>query len=148
MNMNQKKKMKLCTHCDGQVDLDVVVCPYCGNNLSDPKDNQRFPGVKKSLNAEETLSSLYPPPYQPKSQEAAVKPIEEEVSEKESRPSLLIPTLVFSLGINILLFGLYLLFFATKGELFLHFNADLWFVYLLFGAPLSFVGYKMLSKIF
>lgn len=149
--MNQKKKMKLCAHCDGQVDLDVVVCPYCGNSLSDVKDAQTFSTVKKNLSAEETLSSLYPPPYQPKNVAAATAKaieVEEEVCEKETKSSPLIPTLIFSLGVNILLFGLYLLLFSTKGELFLHFNAELWFVYLVLGAPLSYVGYKMLRKIF
>ncbi len=144
--MNQKKKMKLCAHCDGEVDLDVVVCPYCGSNLSEVNSqNKTFSGLKK--NFEDPLSSLYPPPYQPKTPEPVAKVLEEE-TEKETKPSLLIPTLIFSLGINILLFGLYLLFFSSKGELFLHFNAELWFVYLMLGAPLSYLGYKMLSKIF
>jgi hypothetical protein len=153
MNMNQKKKMKLCAHCDGQVEFDMMLCPYCGNNLSEVKDpaSKSFSaGVKKNLSTEETLSSLYPPPYQPKNvspQVKAIEPEEECVEKTESKPSILIPTLIFSLGINILLFGLYLIFFSSKGEIFLHFNSDLWFVYLLMGAPLSYIGYKMLTKI-
>ena len=29
-DMEQRKRSKLCSNCYGQVDVDVIVCPYCG----------------------------------------------------------------------------------------------------------------------
>ena len=31
--MSNKKKTKLCGSCDGMVDLDVIICPYCGSDV-------------------------------------------------------------------------------------------------------------------
>jgi uncharacterized membrane-anchored protein YitT (DUF2179 family) len=57
-----------------------------------------------------------------------------------------LPVLLFSVGANIILLGLYLLIFSTNGEIFIRWNAQVWYVYFLVGIPLLAVGYKMISK--
>ena len=133
--MAAKNRRKLCLNCDGMVDLDVIVCPYCGNDMTKVVENFK-------TSSQESLTALYPPPYKPKDIETSNPTAE----PKEDKKSSVIPAFIFSIGINICLFGLYLLLFSTKGEIFLHFNATIWFVYVLLGSPLAFFGYKMLSK--
>ena len=151
-----QKKTKLCANCDGLVDLDVIICPYCGSDVLEVADSQSTyapPHYRKNLSAEETLCSLYPPPYQPKnietadpsdsSKEAAIE--EEDFEKKKSKKfSSLLSTLFFSLGVNFFLFGLYLFVFSKNKELFLRFDASYWYLYFLVGGPLIFFGYKML----
>lgn len=190
--MSQKKRMNLCSSCDGFVDLDVIVCPYCGSDMSKSveaniEDEMSSVQHKQKMSVEETLSSLYPPPYKPKNiiptdpvnnrtfnqdfiekdlsenaylpkeeaQESFIDTKREEQTthnEKEeetvfsSSLAKALPVLLFSLGVNILLLGLYLLIFSTNGEIFIRWNAAVWYVYLLVGVPFVFVGYRMLSK--
>ena len=169
--MSNRKRMKLCANCDGLVDLDVIVCPYCGSDVTQAVSAQKIekPAVdnRKNLTLEQTLSSLYPPPYQPKSIDSnSLDPNEIDPSDIEmpkvkekaidnsknlkkdsfEKLSLVMPTVLFSLGINICLFGLYLLLFSKNGELFIHFKSALWFLYILIGAPLTYMGYKLLNK--
>lgn len=144
--MGQKKRLKLCQYCDGQIDLDVIVCPYCGNHVSEPKTFSQKP-------AEE---SLFPPPYA--SSQKSFDNLEENFSSTAPQPkelaaeptttrgNIFLPTLLFSLGMNLSLLGLFILFFSKKGELLLKWDAHFWFVYVLLALPLMFFGYKGLSR--
>jgi hypothetical protein len=152
--MEQKKRLKMCPHCDGQIDWDSVVCPYCGRSLTVEKKTEEMKNTTEffSKTPEETSASLYPPPYQPKihdpidPQEDAPL-LQENALKVEEKESLLWPTLLFSFGINLLLIGLFLLFFSKQGELLLRWNSHFWFVYLLLGLPIAVLGYKgLLSK--
>ena len=228
--MSQKKRMKLCSNCDGFVDIDVIICPYCGNDVTrsvELKDDEieHIVHHRKKMSVEETLSSLYPPPYKPKNIQApdpmtpgpmdpgpmdpgsmdpgmdsdpmdprpvVPNPIAQSIdqmgsinktppyqgmygayNETENRETLpiedidsdledndlssneqtkgfsfskILPILLFSLGVNTLLLGLYLLLFSANGEVFVRWNASIWYLYLLIGIPFSYVGYKMLQK--
>jgi hypothetical protein len=190
--MNQKRT-KMCTCCDGFVDLDVIVCPYCGSDLSVSVKPLKKEEVslgsqyRKKMSVEETLSSLYPPPYNPKhipepdimknspedqsinnsrrfnfmdeeknnalekdqgSKVSESKLQESKIQENSSFSSFrFLPILLFSLGVNVILLGLYLLIFSTNGEIFIRWNAAVWYVYLLVGVPCVAFGYKMLSKL-
>lgn len=125
-----QKKMKLCNHCDGMVDMDVIICPYCGNDVSEIEDRE-----------ESNKDPLYPPPYKPQTEKK-----EETKQEKSEKKFTFLPFILFSLGVNILLFGLFLFLFSTKGELFLRWKATYWFVYVLIGLPLIFIGNKLFSS--
>ena len=35
--MKPKKRQKLCHHCEGEVDLDVIVCPFCAADLREER---------------------------------------------------------------------------------------------------------------
>ena len=173
--MDQRRRMKLCPHCEGDVDLDVIVCPFCGKDVSAQKmtANMQTPmssrnSLVRSLSPDETLSSLYPPPYRPKvyeqelaatataeqtmieedeeeeEEEIVDEKIEDEEVEKEKKTPI-IPILLFSLGINLCLFGLFLLFFSSNGEVWLHWKGGMWIGYLLLSAPFLYFGYKKMT---
>lgn len=125
--MSNKKRMKMCANCDGMVDLEVIICPYCGNDVAQTQEKTSH------------LNDLYPPPYQPK--EENVKEREEE----EKKVSIW-PFFIFSIGVNISLFGLFLFLFSSKGELFLRWKSSFWFVYVLVGAPLIFIGNRLFKR--
>ncbi len=188
--MQPRKRMKMCASCDGMVDLDVIVCPYCGADFA--KNNQESEAAHNTPPLEETLSALYPPPYKPKSfgaereaqssfsnsdplhqadpmnpmmglpedvnsesgqvnrvkTETAAASFPEVQEEEEGRQKkTILATLLFSLGVNLLLFSLFLLFFSTNGELFLRWDAGLWYLYSLLGAGMLAGGYKLLGKL-
>ncbi len=197
--MQSKKRMKMCSNCDGMVDLDVIICPYCGFNLSQTVVS---PTEKKEPTPplEETISALYPPPYKPKAfqenefqeslaaaentedlkqassfktatevssgadqvdaalsretqksnladnQQKAAS-INQDSSEEIRQKKTIFSTLLFSLGVNLMLFSLFLLFFSKNGELFLRWDSSFWYLYSLIGMGLIGGGYKLLNKI-
>lgn len=202
--MQPRKRMKMCASCDGMVDLDVIVCPYCGADFA---KNTQETAKQKTPPLEETLSALYPPPYKPKSfgseqeekaqmAEASLNadplnpeknvtdipmssqmnlsenvmgrseniseqssevnrvdakveaaPLSEVEKEENRQKKTILSTLLFSLGVNLLLFSLFLLFFSTHGELFLRWDASYWYLYSLVGAGMLAGGYKLLGKL-
>ena len=149
--MPHKKRMKLCGNCDGMVDLEVIICPYCGGDVSEMAEEfvEKEEHGRKELSLDETLSSLYPPPYEPKvfEEEVAYKQEEREIpKEIPKEKSFIFPFLIFSLGINFSLFGLFLIFFSKNGELFLRWNTTFWFLYVILGVGLVFIGNKLLPK--
>jgi hypothetical protein len=152
--MEQKKRLKMCPHCDGQIDLDALICPYCGRELvmgkKNSEENKNPTDFMSRTTPEETSASLYPPPYQPKihdpiEQQEEILPLQETAVKQEEKENLLWPTLLFSFGANLLLLGLFLLFFSKQGELLLRWNGHYWFVYLLLGLPIAVLGYKGLN---
>ena len=207
--MQPKKRMKMCSNCDGMVDLDVIICPYCGHDLSASMSQTADGDKNQTPPLEETLSALYPPPYKPKSfasetaeekpeemhslenispsnpvtfenmetaasvetpnpveapveppvshestftekveSQTAAMPIKEEPTEEEMhQKKTILATLLFSLGINLLFFSLFLLFFSTNGELFLRWDGGLWYLYSLLGIGMLAGGYKLLGKL-
>ena len=157
--MQQTDKTKLCPSCDGYVALQVNICPYCGNsvfeNIEHNSDKKKSENVH-SLSYEETLASLYPPPYKPKVIEPEIKEeiierkqdIEEEIETEEeevTKKSFLLPTTLFLFGVNILFFSLILLIFSDDGSLYLKWNAKYWYLYTLFSIPLAYFGFKGLK---
>lgn len=156
--MKPKKRQKMCYNCEGEVDLDVIVCPFCAADLRAEKPEQQYPAYNpassvKTLNAApgntQTSKSLYPP-AQPEEEEApreqeAVLPME-EVSESEGK-TMIGPTILLALGVQLALFGLMMALFSSKGVFVLKWDARLWFLYLFASAPLIIFGYRALSKL-
>ena len=155
--MEGKKRMKLCSYCDGQIDLDVIACPYCGcsvtPSLYEEEKKSFSPPTTRSLSPKETLASLYPPPYQPKvystpspekEKEQSIE--QEEIFEMEENKISLSSILLFSIGLSLFLFSLFLFFFSYKGEVVLRWDAKYWLVYLLLAAPLLFFGFRGLTR--
>lgn len=168
MDMKTKKRLKLCLNCNGQVDVDVIVCPFCGADLMEERNVKEDPAPydisRGTLNTDKTIASLYPPPYQPNSfkgptaeekesvihepQQTAPPPQQAEEPEVKSEvASTLIPILLFSFGVNFFLLGLTLFFFSEEGSLHLKFNGSLWFLYFFLSMPLLYFGFKKLSKL-
>lgn len=156
--MKPKKRQKLCHNCEGEIDLDVIVCPFCAADLREERPEQGRPSfnptVKTFGQERETSQSLYPPPYASKTSEtAAVAETQTQVStnpaanveEKPKNPFR--ATILFTLGVQLFLLGLLMLLFSHKGVVILKWDAAYWFLYCLSGIPLLYFGYKALSKL-
>lgn len=156
--MAQNQRSKMCPNCEGSVAYEVSICPYCGNSVFDKNANsasQKTSDNAKSMSYEETLASLYPPPYKPKVMDndstfekeevSSVAQVKEEVEELPRNN--LVPTMLFWIGINILVFSLILLVFSKDGFLYLKWNASFWYLYSLISLPLLYFGFKGLSSI-
>jgi hypothetical protein len=155
--MQQNQRTKMCPNCEGNVAIEVSICPYCGSslfskneNLANSKENENV----KSLSYEETLASLYPPPYKPKVDSSSSFEKEEEDKMNERRDEVeefeknnLLPTILFWIGVNILVFSLVLLFFSKDGFLYLKWNSSYWYLYSLISLPLLYFGFVGLKKI-
>lgn len=131
--MKAKKHQKLCYNCEGEVDLDVIFCPFCGADLLEEKP------------MEESEDSFVPP-YQPKT--ALDEAVEEEKTKETEKKEQIIPTVaLLSLGVWFFLLGFFLFIFSTDGFLTLRLNANLWFVYIGISFPILFFGYRFLKTL-
>lgn len=159
--MKPKKRQKLCYNCEGEIDLDVIVCPFCAADLREEKPEQQRSSYSaassvKNLN---TQQSLYPPHYAPKvTEEDSPAPKEilkelleeepaKEIEELSEEPKNLFgPIILLALGSQLILFGLMMLLFQDKGVLLLKWDARFWYLYLGASLPLLIFGYRSLSK--
>ena len=147
--MKQNKRQKLCQNCEGSVDLDVIVCPYCAADLREEKPEQTsYVSSSTSFGPKETAQSLYPPPYPVRETET---PREEALSssplEAKEASKIIAPTVLFTLGVQLLLLGLLMLLFSHKGILILKWDAKYWFLYAFASVPFLYFGYRALSKL-
>jgi len=158
--MKTKKRQKLCYNCDGEIDLDVIVCPFCAADLRAEKPEQQTPSYNQSssMNDFNTQQSLYPSKYgrakAPEKREV-VPPVEEEEIESEHHiltedpsdsKSSIGPTILLTLGSQLFLFGLLMCLFQQNGFMTLKWDARLWYIYILASVPLVAFGYKLVSK--
>ena len=155
--MKPKKRQKMCYNCEGEVDLDVIVCPFCAADLRAEKPEQQRPTYNHSTSMKNinTQQSLYPPHYAPKTtavveEEEESPSVEEEPQgmepqEEEESKSVLGPTILLTLGSQLLLFGIFMFLFSQKGVFILKWDARMWFLYLLASVPLLIFGYRNLK---
>ena len=144
----------MCSTCEGEIDLDVIVCPFCAADLREEKPEQQRPslGQRADKNLGKTMESLYPssfpqtkePAVPEESAEAAAPTIEEDAGKAKN---ILGPTLLFTLGVQLCLFGLLMVLFSHKGVMVLKWDARLWFLYVFASIPLLIFGYRALSKL-
>lgn len=154
--MKQKKRQKLCHNCEGDIDLDVIVCPYCAADLREEK-LEELRRSEPSSSMLQMSHSLYPPPYpireerpeQPSAPPATktvhLPQIEEEPSERLF--SVLAPIVLFSLGTMLFVLGLLLMLFSHDGQVVLKWDGRLWFLYLFAAVPFLVFGYRSISKL-
>jgi hypothetical protein len=149
--MKPKKRQKLCYNCEGEVDLDVIVCPFCAADLrAERGDVQRAPFAAsvKPMNGEP-----YPPPSH---LEAAVRlGTEEAALPAESAPTssptdlkkTVLATSLFTVGVQLLLLGLLLLVLQTERTVILKWDASLWFLYIFASVPPLVFGYRAITRL-
>ncbi len=155
--MKPKKRQKLCYNCEGEVDLDVIVCPFCAADLREEKPEQQRSSFSASAHSVKQLggTALYPPPrteepiYTPPTEELIMPREEAPSSQEESSDTktTLIATALFTFGAQLFLLGVFLLLFQTHGALILKWDARLWFLYVFASVPLLLFGYRALSRI-
>ena len=155
-SMKPKKRQKLCHNCEGEIDVDVIVCPFCAADLREEKPEQLHPPAYnpsaslRNLNNQQTNQSLYPSSSQrvveqPEIQDEVVAAVPEETEEKEK--NIFAPMILFTLGVQLCIFGLLMLLFSHKGVITLKWDARFWFFYVFASVPFLVFGYRALSKL-
>lgn len=156
--MKQADRQKMCWNCEADVSYDSTYCPFCGTDLLTTGDYESAPTEDSSI--QESLASLYKPPYSVRNQEGIGVPDEPEDAayaqdEPEEEPLHLQaheeekgptgwPLLLLTIGGQLFTLGLLLLFFQKNGKVTLEWNAHLWAIYLLSALPLLIFGYRSL----
>ena len=65
--MKAIEKEKMCLSCEGRISLDAEVCPYCAAEQEKVKiENPYRAPIFQNQSLEDSLASLYTPPYQGK----------------------------------------------------------------------------------
>lgn len=154
--MRPADRQKMCSNCNGKVSFEATECPYCAAEQTPVLKNS-----VKSTSLQDSLASLYAPPYQPKVGEKASAPVRKQVffTEPESPITQAIPAqavqndakkdfwALFALivGGNLLTLGLMQFFFSEKGILVLEWESSYWYLYCLIALPLFYLGFKKAS---
>ena len=175
--MKLADKQKLCHQCDGRIPLEAPICPYCASDQTPGlnKGSQEGP-LFKSQSLQDSLASLYTPPYSIKN--LSTPPVEEkkeiaaapslspykEVKSPQVSSSHGLPltaetseqkaeqngmwSLIFTMGGGtLLLLGLLQLFLSEGGTVRLEWDSSWWFVYCLLSAPFLFFGIKKIREL-
>lgn len=155
------EKVKMCPFCEGSIPLEATDCAYCGSSLLKARK------AKPIYHNEESLASLYDPPYSPHKRGSAPfsethirEPLHEEerVESQEkgeggsdSVESLkeegLGSLLLLSLGGQLFTLSWVLFFFSHHGRLILEWKSRYWMVYLAVSLLFLYQGWKKLKKV-
>lgn len=161
-------RKRLCQFCEGSVAQDATFCPYCGNELDKIEAMPARPREEEHhKRLEDSLTSLYRPPYAAPSSTAVPRyeetnpvqmnqifqPDEHTTGEaKEDAPAQMTeadwgiwPLLFLLFGGTSLTLGLLLFFFSEEGKVVLEWNAHYWFLYCLAAIPLLMFGCRFLN---
>ncbi len=147
-----KKRQKLCHNCEGEIDLEVIVCPFCAADLREEKPEQgriSFGGPQR-LGQEKFQSESVPPPSYIEPRAIAETLLESPIEDPAPLPreqNFLTPTILFTLGVQLVLIGLLMLLFSHKGTIHLTWDASWWFVYCVIGFPFLYFGYRAISRL-
>lgn len=165
--MHTKEKVKMCPHCEGNIPIDATECRYCGSSLIRSKSR------KTAYQTEDSLASLYEPPYAPNRKaskygigtESSYNYQEEEEEEeppikkprKKSNPAItndidneeeekthIGALLLLSIGSQLFTLAWLQFFFSDHGLLTLEWKSRFWPIYLLSSLPFIYHGYKKL----
>ncbi len=171
--MNDQERQKMCWNCDASVSRDATFCPFCGADLMShaqhEHDEEGRGDMFSSKSLDESLASLYKPPYSvrdhegygvprndmrkrrhpyesfPREDEA---PLSDEMDDEplvEKRLGGGWPLILLSIGGQLMTLGLLLFFFSSGGKLTLEWNARYWFLYCIASLPILYFGWRMLS---
>jgi len=161
--MKPNDRQRLCPHCDATISVDVVICPYCTADLSDFSQKEGYSSLQaakvKNQTLQESVSSLYTPPYAAKgatmTQEDKYRPRTESFKEVKPLPQpspidnlqkvekgSFLAIFLLSLGGVLLILGALQFFFGENGLLTLEWDTNYWFAYCIVALPLLFFGLK------
>lgn len=147
--MKPKKRQKLCHNCEGEIDIDVIVCPFCAADLREEKPEQRYStsyvSNAQQMSQKQTMQSLYP--QTSVQEEASPEAAKVSAVKEEKKANIFLPTILFTLGVQLCVFGLLMLLFSHRGEVILKWDARFWFFYLFASVPFLVFGFKSLTKL-
>jgi hypothetical protein len=145
MNANVQKKM--CWNCDGNVQLEEDVCPYCQTSL-DGFMGGMADGSLLYPSARGQSKVIPAAPFAPQHTE------EEESSDEAlnhgNENNLLSFTCALALmmgGIILMIFAIALCVFSHNGKLTLQWNSDYWLLYCGMALPLLYLGVRTLQRL-
>ena len=173
--MKPKDRQKMCTHCEGRIAVEANSCPYCGMPLIEDSESATTPVFQSGLTSQESLTSLYPPPYSNrnfshmktenkdsqskfKAPQALVEnpfakmplagnTVKTERNEEQEEKSGFAPLLLALVGSNLLTLGLMQVMFSEGGFLRLEWSSKYWFLYCLFAIPMIYAGLKQATQV-
>lgn len=166
--MKPADRQKMCMNCDGRVPFEVISCPYCSADLSkvEEMDTAKSDSFSRNQAIQDSLTSLYSPPYKGKKTEQPKAAPRERIVERIVPPahhggtaavqraqprdeeaakigkSILFSILGLSLGSVLFILGLLQIFFSEAGTLRLEWSTKYWFIYVLSALPLLYFGYR------
>lgn len=142
----KKNRRKACWNCDSEVDLDIMICPYCASDLSSSTSR------RQEYAAPQTMERIPQPVYRPiRAAESSRGPLEPMGASEETAVSdssigsikaFLLTLLCFLMGSVAFLFALALMFLADGETLTLRWQAALWPLFLIIALPLLLLGYR------
>lgn len=171
--MKPVDRQKMCAHCEGRIAVEATSCPYCGMPLIGETDGATASASMGGLSSQESLSSLYPPPYSNRNF-PSMKTDSKDMQSKFKAPQALVdnpfakmpltstavateksvedkegfmPLIFVLLGSNLLTLGLMQAIFSEGGFLRLEWNSKYWFYYCLVSIPLLYLGMKKIKQI-
>ena len=103
--MKPKKRQKLCHNCEGEIDVDVIVCPFCATDLREEKPEQQVLH-KPSLSIKQASH------FAKQDLEVEEKSPNEDLQEPKH---VIGPTILVALGAQLFLFGCFMLLFSKQG---------------------------------
>jgi hypothetical protein len=142
----KKNRRKACWNCDSEVDLDIMICPYCASDLSSSA------GRRQEVATPQTMERIPQPVYRPirtaEPPRGSMEPM--DASDEAMVPdgtigsikTFLLTLLCFLMGSVAFLFALALMFLADGETLTLRWQAALWPLFLIIALPLLLLGYK------
>jgi hypothetical protein len=180
--MKQADRTKMCSNCEANVNVEATYCPFCGADLLTSPLPPKREGLRQdekftSQSLQESLASLYKPPYCVRNQRGVGIPDEREESspfkevqphkedllfssygeverqeepkeEKEKeRGGGVLPLFLLTVGVQLFILGLFLLFFSKNGTLTLEWNSRFWFFYCFAAIPLLAFGMRLLKML-
>lgn len=150
--MSSKPKKKLCWNCEGNVTAKADSCPYCGVSLNvaamQMTEDPLAPPYK--MMGSVTDQSIPHAPYAKQDTSDTLGKSDLPTAEGETNDvrtiSIALTALLF--GTVFVLFGLLLFLFSDNNGIFtLRWHTHFWFIYLLLGLPLLYLGWKMSGQV-
>ncbi len=81
--MKPVERQKMCVSCDGRVPFEAIACPYCSADLSKALEVNARDVHSQHQAIQDSLTSLYTPPYSSKGSSGIRPPSESAVFKKK-----------------------------------------------------------------
>lgn len=143
--MSANPKRKMCWNCEGNIELDQEVCPYCrtpsgiSSDESASSQDPFSPFSQQKIISANPFASQHDQYNEDEDEEA-----DDDALEDSSIPTLYTMSLLMS-GSLFLLFGFVLFLFSSNGQLVLRWNSAYWYLYVLLALPMLYLSVRSLS---
>lgn len=144
MNANPQKKM--CWNCEGNVQLEEEVCPYCRTVLDTEFSHAMHDGGTLYPSFSSPSKIIPANTFAVVSQDEDARGQNESEESSDSLFSMACTMALLMQGIILSIFAAVLLLFSRDGKLILQWNSDYWFLYLCMALPMLYFGTRSLRR--